>query len=72
MESYCSKCIGGVLLVIGVLTLLNGFFNVVNWFFFTGGLLMIIGIVAMVRPSCGCNDYCCAPSMDAPVVKRKK
>jgi hypothetical protein len=72
MEDYCTKCSGGVLLVIGVLTLLNGWFSIINWFFFIGGLLVLIGITAMVKPGCGCGGYCCAPPMDAPVVKRKR
>lgn len=48
----CSKCHSGKTLVIGILILLNVWFNVIGWAAFIGILLVLIGLMKWFKPSC--------------------
>ena len=70
-DAYCSKCLGGMVIVLGVLVLvwnwyitgMTGFFAK-DWPTFIGVLLVIKGILCMAKPACSCEAK--------PAAKKKK
>ena len=48
---YCSKCYGAKCLVIGILVLLNLYFEI-NWAVFIGVILVILGLGRLFMPKC--------------------
>jgi hypothetical protein len=41
------------MLILGVLILLNAYYNLVSWAMFIGGILAIKGLLGLLMPHCG-------------------
>ena len=70
-EGHCPKCMGGILIVVGILVLVWNWyitgmvsFFAKDWPTFIGVLLVIKGILHMAKPTCGCETK--------PIAKKKK
>lgn len=62
MDTYCGKCSGATILVVGLLFLVNYWLLQWDWWLLIGLLLTIGGIIRIVKPDCGCGDGCCVPT----------
>ena len=53
MHGTCPKCMGIKMLILGVLVLLNTYYNTyINWAYFIGLIIAIKGIIMLVKPHC--------------------
>ena len=51
-DGVCPKCHAGKKLILGVLVLLNAWFNVVSWAVFIGVILVLMGLLKWIKPTC--------------------
>ena len=47
-----SKCLGGMLICLGILILINAYFGLLGWGLFIGGIIAIKGIIMLIHPCC--------------------
>jgi len=48
----CGKCWGMIKLLVGLLILGNIYYLKLDWFAFIGYLLVLMGLVKMIKPTC--------------------
>jgi hypothetical protein len=73
MDTYCGRCSGGWVVAIGILFLVKEYvFINMSWGFFLALLLIFVGVMRMIKPSCGCGGYCCGPPIGTAQSKKKK
>ena len=54
-KNGCRKCWGIKMFILGVLILLNAYFNVVSWAVFIGAVLALKGLISMIWSKCSCK-----------------
>lgn len=54
-HEHTPRCMGSMLLVLGVLIILNSVYAWFNWAIFVGGILALKGLLKLTFPVCGCQ-----------------
>lgn len=57
-------------IVLGAVVLANYWWGFVEWWLLVGAVLVLMGILKMVMPTCPCNKGMCEPEM--PKGRKKK